>query len=204
METGRYLPKESILGPKHGPCDGAVTKEIAMRRYLRWAALVGLACAVLGAARPGRAAVEGPKTSAIFVKIDGIAGSSADEQHKGQIEALSFNWSAKQKEGKDGGGGPDLHDALLLKPVDAATPRIMLALAKGETIPEVTVDVRGTVAGGKAQQVYLQYVFTGVKLTVVSHAVVNSAQEQVQFSYKTVRIRYVGADGQAVEEGWDA
>src|SRR4051794_22965559 len=193
METGRYLPKESILGPKHGPCDGAVTKEIAMRRYLRWAALVGLACAVLGAARPGRAAVEGPKTSAIFVKIDGIAGSSTDEQHKGQIEALSFNWSAKLKEGKDakdgaGGAAAEPHDALLLKPVDAATPRLMVALAKGETIPEVTVDVRGTVAGGKAQQVYLQYVFTSVKLTVVSHTVVGSAQEQVQFSYRTVRI----------------
>ena len=185
-----------------------------MRRYLRLAALVGLACAVLGAARRAPAAVEGPKTSAIFVKIDGIAGSSTDEQHKGQIEALSFNWSAKLKEGKDGkdakdgagagGGAAEPHDALLLKPVDAATPRLMLALAKGETIPEVTVDVRGTVAGGKAQQVYLQYVFTGVKLTVVSHAVVNSAQEQVQFTYRTIRIRYQGADGQAVEESWDA
>ena len=174
-----------------------------MRRYLRFAVLAGLACAVLGAARPARAAVEVPKTSTIFVKIDGIAGSSTDEQHKGQIEALSFNWSVKLKEGKDA-GAPDLHDALLLKPIDAATPRLMLALAKGETIPEVTVDVRGTVAGGKAPQVYLQYVFTGVKLTVVSHTVVTSAQEQVQFSYKTVRIRYVGADGQAVEEGWDA
>src|SRR4051794_40216274 len=190
METGRYLPKESILGPKHGPCDGAVTKEIAMRRYLRWAALVGLACAVLGAARPGRAAVEGPKTSGIFVKVDGIPGSSTDEQHKGQIEALSFNWSAKLKEGKDGGGGAaDPHDALLLKPVDAATPKLMMVMAKGETIPEVTVSVRGTVPGGKAPQVYLQYVFTGVRLTVVSHAVVNSAQEQVQFTYRTVRVR---------------
>src|SRR3954468_24562663 len=183
-----------------------------MRTYLRLAALVGLACAVLGAARRAPAAVEGPKTSAIFVKIDGIAGSSTDEHHKGQIEALSFNWSAKLKEGKEGkdpkdgagGGAAEPHDALLLKPVDAATPRLMLALAKGETIPEVTVDVRGTVAGGKAQQVYLRYVFTGVKLTVVSHAVVNSAQEQVQFSYRTVRVRYQGPDGQAVEEGWDA
>lgn len=176
-----------------------------MRRSLRLAALVGLACAVVaGAVGPAPAAVEGPKTSAIFVKVEGIAGPSTDEQHKGQIEALSFNWSAKLKEGKDGGGAADPHDALLLKPVDAATPRLMLALARGETIPEVTVSVRGTVPGGKAQQDYLQYVFTGVKLTAVSHTVVTTAQEQVQFSYRSVRIRYQGADGQVVEETWDA
>ena len=106
------------------------------------------------------------------MKFEGIPGGSTDEQHKGEVEALSFNWSAKLK---DDAAGPaaEMHDALVLKPIDAATPGLMLALASGKTIPQVTVTVRGTVPGGKAQAEYLRYTFTDVRLTAVSHAVVN-------------------------------
>lgn len=150
----------------------------------------------------GRGAVEQPKNTGIYVKIDGIPGGSSDEQHKGEIEALQFNWSAKQKD--DGSAATsDLHDGLILKPIDVATPKLFVALASGTVIPQLVISVRGTVPGGKSQQEYLRYTFTDVRLTAVSHAIVNSAQEQVQFKYDKVTIRCQGADGQTVEEGWD-
>src|SRR5688572_29977354 len=97
--------------------------EVFMTRVRVLIVMIGCLGMVIATRRSGeaRAAVEQPKTAAIFVKIDGIPGGSADEQHKGEIEALSFNWSVKLAK-QSGGGTPDPHDALILKPIDLATP----------------------------------------------------------------------------------
>ena len=60
-----------------------------------------------------QAAVPGPQTSKIYLKLSDIAGSSTDDGHAGEIEVLSLNWSANHS-----GAKMEMHDALILKSID--------------------------------------------------------------------------------------
>ncbi|HET6252291.1 MAG TPA: type VI secretion system tube protein Hcp [Tepidisphaeraceae bacterium] len=151
---------------------------------------------------------QGPRVVSIFLKLDGIAGSSTDEKHPNEIQLISFNWSESNKEKAK----PEPHDALVLKAIDATTPKLAEALATGKVIATATVTVRvyaparptdkksepgGPVFGSAVDQV--QYVFTDVQLTAVSHTVIQRAEEQVQFKYGKLVIRYLSADGKPIE-----
>lgn len=144
-------------------------------------------------ARSVAAPAQGPSVVAIFLKLDGIAGASTDDKHAGEIEVVSFNWSESNKDK----GKADPHDALVLKAIDAATPKLAEAVAEGKAIPRAVVTVRAMV-GGKPLDL-VQYVFSDVQITVVSHTVIQRAEEQVQFKYGKLIIRYLGADGKTVE-----
>ncbi len=147
---------------------------------------------------PTRAAAPGPQTNRIFWKLGGIAGGSTDEAHAGEIDVLSLNWSVNHT-----GAKVEPHDALILKSIDVATPRLMTACVSGEKISEAIITARGTpgTPGGKESE-FLVYTFSDVVITVVSHTVINGAQEQVQFRYGSVKISYKSADGKTVEETW--
>jgi type VI secretion system secreted protein Hcp len=139
------------------------------------------------------APAQGPSVVAIFLKLDGITGASTDEKHPGEIEVVSFNWSESNKDK----GKVDPHDALILKAIDATTPKLAQAVAEGKTIPQALVTVRATVGGKPVDLV--QYIFSDVQITVVSHTVIQRAEEQVQFKYGKLTIRYLGSDGKTVE-----
>ena len=145
------------------------------------------------AAQAIAAPAQGPSVAAIFLKLDGISGASTDDKHAGEIELVSFNWSESNKDK----GKPDPHDALVLKAIDATTPRLAEAVAEGKTIPQALVTVRAIVGGKPIDLV--QYVFSDVQITVVSHTVIQRAEEQVQFKYGKLLIRYLGSDGKTVE-----
>ena len=74
----------------------------------------------------------------------------------------------------------------------------MAACASGQKIPEAMITARGTVGGKEGE--FLVYTFSDVVVTVVSHTVINGAQEQVQFKYGSVKIQYSGPDGKKSEE----
>jgi type VI secretion system Hcp family effector len=139
------------------------------------------------------APAQGPSVVAIYLKLEGIPGGSTAENHAGEIEVVSFNWSETNKDK----GKPDPHDALILKAIDATTPKLSEAVVAAKVIPQATVTVRATVGGKPVDLV--QYVFSEVQITAVSHTVIQRAEEQVQFKYGKLVIRYLGADGKAVE-----
>jgi type VI secretion system secreted protein Hcp len=79
-----------------------------------------------------------------FLRIDGIKGESTDDRHREWIEILSFSWGCSQQAGASqvGSGGrssgrTDFADLAIVKPLDAATPLLFKACAKGEHIKEV-------------------------------------------------------------------
>src|SRR4051812_7827931 len=76
--------------------------------------------------RQVRAAAQPPQTVAVFLEIDGVVGTSADAQHKDAIEVQSFSL-AGQNEGA--GAKATLADFFVLKPLDAASPKLLEALA---------------------------------------------------------------------------
>jgi len=77
-----------------------------------------------------------------FLKVDGIEGESKDDKHKGEIDLESWSWGASQAGTSPGGGGGgagkvSMQDFHFVMKVNKATPKLILACAKGDHIPQV-------------------------------------------------------------------
>jgi type VI secretion system Hcp family effector len=156
-----------------------------MRRFqLATGLLVMLMLLVSRPAALHGAGAQGPSVVSIFLKLDGFTGASVDPAHTGEIEVVSFIWSEINREK----GKLDPHGAMILKAIDATTPKLAEAAAEGKTIAQAVVTVRATVAGKPVDLV--QYIFSDVQITSVSHTVIQRAEEQVQFRYAKLVIRY--------------
>lgn len=93
----------------------------------------------------------------MFLKLDGIAGESADSKHKGEIDIQSFSFGVTQAGTASHGGGAgagkaSFQDLKIIKPADKASPNLMLKCATGEHIKEAILTVRK--AGGQQQEYY--------------------------------------------------
>jgi type VI secretion system secreted protein Hcp len=145
---------------------------------------------------PVFAAAQPPQTVAVFLDIDGIAGASTDAQHKDAIEVQSFSL-AGQNPGGD--GKATLSEFFILKPLDAASPMLLKALATSQKIAKATVTVRGkTDAKGEARD-YIRYSFTDLGVSRINQVVSGGGQEELNFRYASVKVEYMGADGKTVE-----
>lgn len=94
----------------------------------------------------------------IYLKIDGIKGESKDSKHKDDIEVLAWSWAQTQSGSAHRGGGMgsgkvEMQDIHFTKYLDKATPKLILACAKGEHIPKAELVMRK--AGGE-QKEYLK------------------------------------------------
>jgi type VI secretion system secreted protein Hcp len=70
-----------------------------------------------------------------FLKIDGIAGESQNPRHQGEIEVESFSWSETylaSAPSATGAGKVHMQDLHVTKPIDKASPLLMLACASGQ------------------------------------------------------------------------
>ncbi len=92
-----------------------------------------------------------------FLKIKGIEGESFDAKHKNEIDVLSWSWGESQSgtHAAGGGGGAgkvNMQDFSFVMKVNKASPKLFLACANGEHIPEATLVCR---KAGKEQQEFL-------------------------------------------------
>lgn len=148
-----------------------------------------------------------------FLKISGMEGESQDEKHKGEIEVLSWNWGATQAgtHARGGGGGAgrvDMQDFTLTKYIDKASPKLILACAKGDHVDKAILTCRK--AGGE-QQEYLKVTFSG--LMVSSYQTggsegTESPTENVSLNFAKVEFEYReqkpdGTLGGTVKAGYD-
>ena len=140
-----------------------------------------------------QAAPEVPKTAGVFLDLDGIAGDSADADFKGQIELQSFSLAGQRAEKE--GEATKLADFFVLKPLDAASPKLLAALGSGEKFAKASVSVRG----GKEPRTYLKYEFTDVSVSRINQVVSGGGQEELNFRYATVKVTFVKADGKTVD-----
>lgn len=79
-----------------------------------------------------------------FLKIDGIPGESTASKHKGEIEIQAWNWgehlAGASAGGSGGGSGKVQVDALhAMARTSIASPKLFLACASGQHIPEVVL-----------------------------------------------------------------
>jgi type VI secretion system secreted protein Hcp len=71
----------------------------------------------------------GGPSADIFLKLDGIAGESTDDKHKGEIDVESFTFSAKRT-----GGKTNVSPLRVLKVLDGSSPKLMQDATTGHHI----------------------------------------------------------------------
>lgn len=148
-----------------------------------------------------------------FLKIEGIDGESLDDGHKNEIEVLSWSWGASQPAsmatGSGGGTGKvSMQDFSFSIRNGKASPKIMLACAKGKHIKSATFTCRK--AGGD-QEEFL--VFTLTDCIISSYSTGGSGGgdlpiESVSVNFAKVEMQYKpqgsdGSLGSLVKTGWD-
>ncbi len=149
-----------------------------------------------------------------FVKIKGIEGESSDKDHKGEIDVQSWSWGETQSgtHSSGGGGGAgrvSMQDFHFTMKVNKATPKLMLACATGEHIPEAILTCRK--AGGK-QEAYLKVTMSD--LLVSSYQTGGAASsdiiptDQISLNFAKIEFEYKeqkqdGTLGGAIKAGYD-
>jgi type VI secretion system secreted protein Hcp len=131
-----------------------------------------------------------------------IKGESQDQQHKGEIEVLSWSWGMQGRASLGGGaatGKAVMHDLKITKKIDSASTALMLALRSNEQIQKAVLTLR---KAGKSQLEYLKITIENgrvMSLTIDAGDDQGSpdAVERVTFSFNKIEIEYVpqGKDG---------
>jgi type VI secretion system secreted protein Hcp len=128
-----------------------------------------------------------------YLKLDAIQGESADENHKDEIQLLSFSWGGSQVTsvagtGGSGAGKADLSDLSIMKYMDKSSPSLFKSLISGTHIKTGVLSAVKTGAGGKP---FLKLSFE--ELFVTSQQVSASSEipsESVSFSYNKIKVEY--------------
>jgi type VI secretion system secreted protein Hcp len=144
-----------------------------------------------------------------------IKGESEDsvQGKAGDIDVLAWSWGMSQSGtthmGKGGGAGKaNFQDLSFTKYVDAASNALMIALAKGSHIPEVTLLAR---KAGEGQKTYITIVMKEVLVTSVSTGGSGGEDrltENVTLNFSRVKFSYTpqkgtGDSDAAKDFAWD-
>jgi len=131
-----------------------------------------------------------------FLKIEGIEGESMDAKHKGEIQIESFSWGASQGGtmafgGGGGAGKASFQDFHFVMKINKASPKLMLACARGDHIKNAILTCR---KAGKEQQEFLKWTFTD--LLVSSYQTGGSGSgdvlpmDQISLNFSKVEVEY--------------
>src|SRR6476469_6595478 len=97
-----------------------------------------------------------------------IKGESQDDQHKGEIEVLSWSWGMQGRPTLGGGaatGKATMHDLKIVKRVDSASTALMQALRTNEVIQKAVLTLR---KAGKSQLEYLKITIEQGRVTALT------------------------------------
>jgi type VI secretion system secreted protein Hcp len=150
-----------------------------------------------------------------FLKIKGIDGEAHDAKHKGELDIESWSWGETQggtghAGGGHGGGKVVMQDFHCVTKMSKASPKLFLACASGEHIPEAVLTCR---KAGTDQQEYLTIKFSD--LMVSSYQTGGSAHgdvvptDQFSLNFAKIELEYKeqkpdGTLGGATKAGWNA
>jgi type VI secretion system secreted protein Hcp len=149
----------------------------------------------------------------IFLKIGDIKGESKDDKHKDEIELLAWSWAETQtgSAGRGSGMGTgkvEMHDMTFTKYVDKATPKLVMACAKGDQIPKAEMVMRK--AGGE-QKEYLKINLEDVMVSSYSTSGSGGGDtptENVSLNFSKITVEYFEQDNKGTmtsvgKAGWD-
>jgi type VI secretion system secreted protein Hcp len=146
-----------------------------------------------------------------FLKLDGVEGESKDSKHENEIEIGSFSFGATQTGsfsamGGGGAGKVSMQDFHFTIPTQKASPKLLLACAKGDHIKTAVLTCR---KAGTKQQEFLTYKFSD--LLVSSFQTGGSSEtpmDQISMNFAKIEVEYKEqkADGSllgTIKAGYD-
>lgn len=112
----------------------------------------------------------GPGWAAGYMQLPGIAGESRTAKYENWIEIDEVSYDVERAAPASTGSGrvraqATFEDVSVLKAVDAASPYLALATARGQAFPEATIDILKPGGPGGADRLFYQLVLTNVVLT---------------------------------------
>ena len=136
----------------------------------------------------------------IFLKIKDIEGESLDDKHKNEIDILSWSWGASNSGSAhmgagSGAGRANFQDISFTKYVDAASTKLVAAVAKGVHIGDSLLTVRK--AGGDSPLEYLKISLTNVFVTSYSTGGSGGSElqtETISLNFQKFKIEYFKQD----------
>ena len=145
------------------------------------------------------------------IKFDGVEGEATHQDHKGEIEVLSWSWGVSNQGGIAGGGSgkgkADPGEFSFMHLYDKASPNLAKKCAQGLHFKEVTVTSR---KAGEGQKDFFKVVMKEVFVSSVqpSGSQGGDIMESVAMSYGSIDFAYKpqdekGALGGEVKFGWD-
>jgi len=139
--------------------------------------------------------------SDMFLKVAGITGESTDAKHKGEMDVLSWSWgtsdgTAQTKRGK--APSACIQDLALVKPVDSASPSLIMMSVTGDVVSDATLTVRRSNTDSPSNVLVLKL----TNVSVPSYQTggsdgSNSLTESVMLHFESLQGEYrpVGPDG---------
>jgi type VI secretion system secreted protein Hcp len=147
----------------------------------------------------------------IFLKLDEIKGESSDQKHPGEVEVLSWSWGMAQQSPAAAGAGAgkvSIQGISITKPLDVATPAIMMSCLQGKRIKSafLTMRRRGD-RPSDAVRIRLEDVLVS-SVAETAPAQDARATEALSLSFSRVEFEYVpqkpdGSPGSSVSFKWD-
>lgn len=129
-----------------------------------------------------------------YLKLsDSIQGEAADQQHKDEIQLLSWSWGGSQVTsvagtGGSGAGKADLSDFSVMTYFDKSTPKFFKTLTSGTHIKTGTLSAIKSGANGKP---YLKVDFKELFVTSLQMSASSEVPSvSISFSYNEIKIDY--------------
>jgi len=139
-----------------------------------------------------QAAGRSAPTVAVFLKIQGIEGESADAGHEGWIDVDSFSYGVSRPAGSS---APANHRGITLnKAVDKATPYLYLHCSSGRPLEEVVLEVVRTTADEISVQEYQLRDATVTSINTSVGANATRTTERLTISYESIGWTYLKVD----------
>jgi type VI secretion system secreted protein Hcp len=146
------------------------------------------------------------------IKFDGVDGESNHQDHKGEIEVLSWSWGVSNASTAASGGGSgrgkaQAGDLQFVHLYDKASPVLAKKCAQGVHFPTVVLTAR---KAGEGQKDFLKITMKEVFVTSVqpSGASGGDIHESVSISYGSIEFGYKAQDDKGAMTGevkfnWD-
>lgn len=135
--------------------------------------------------------------STIFLKIDGVKGESTDDNHKDEIEVMSYSHGVSQPMSavaSTAGGGTagrcNHTDLSVVKALDSATPILNQLCCTGKHIDNVVMTIRR--ADGDKSVPYMVYKLKNVVISSISVGGSSDSvpTESLTFNYAQIEWEY--------------
>jgi type VI secretion system secreted protein Hcp len=144
----------------------------------------------------------------MFLKIESakqgpIKGEAQDQNHKDEIDVISWSWGMAAKSALSSTGPSSkatLHELSIVKAVDSASTGLMSAMRNNDLIKKAVLTVRK--AGGAPHEYFKVTIekgrITALDVDAASFSATGQVTEKLSLAFQKIGVEYVpqGADGQ--------